>query len=262
MREDQRLRREAIVAMYAGGATLQQTGAEFGISRERVRQLAVDAGVQRSTKETHTMMHERLAAVIDIPELCRQWGAGTRIEDLATHFRETPAALRRLIDEHASADDMQARNLAMRRRMSVSQKQAGRRTFSDEEALAAVAMAAELIGDESIGQKRYDALAQEYGWPRAQTVAIRYGDRWNAVVRLAGLKPLDSPSGFGEPKFTDEECFTAVVRVQALVDGVLSCDEYQQRRNPDEPSGHLMRRRFGSWINVLDRIEVSSARSA
>jgi hypothetical protein len=54
-------RTRAMYAMYVNGATLEEVGARFGVTRERVRQIFQEAGIPtRSITETNVLRHDRL----------------------------------------------------------------------------------------------------------------------------------------------------------------------------------------------------------
>lgn len=52
-----------IAALYAGGSTLQQIADEFGLTRERVRQILSEMGIERrSPTQTAALRHQRYMA--------------------------------------------------------------------------------------------------------------------------------------------------------------------------------------------------------
>lgn len=244
MNPQQAKRRASISHMYEKGATLQQVGDKFGISRERVRQVVKDAGTNRGAGGTSQMKRERVIAAIDIDQVLVLYRSGLNVRKIAKRMRKPINCIQTVLDKHSDPLDK-------RRRQSISGR-GNAQTFTDEEAIAAIQEAARMNGSSSLGYVRYDRLAVEHGWPRAQIVMIRFGT-WGEAVTAAGLTPNKSVSWLGKRSYTDADIQTALHRVATQVGHPPTYDEYRTHAGAKEPSCGTIRRRFrNSWMIVIE----------
>jgi hypothetical protein len=217
--------------LYECGFTLDEVGEEFGLSRERVRQVFRRAGLQIRTRlETVELKREAdLARGDEIVEAFR------RTKDVAVVARELEI-WRPTILEVLRAE------LPPRERVALRPKKGGpppatvpswaRRRYSDEELIAFLREAGATLGG-TLSGKRYDAFARGRRtadgrrWPTHQTVGSRFGS-WRGAMEAAGLDAYPS-SGVGlRRRFSQEQCLEAVRQVGERVGQCPSKSDYER----------------------------------
>lgn len=222
------------------GLTLQEVGDLYGVSRERVRQIAAMQGVNtrqlREEKKQQQERHQRrvnqriYAVSLEHPELT--------IEELA---------------EWAEADEDTVRKALRHRRAvhEVTHRDWTAGTTDDELIDGLQRWAAE--SNNHTGDS-YTEWAVVRGLPGKQTAMIRFGG-WNNALRHAGLDHLVQDRGGRRPEMSDEVLWAALL--QFFRDDVenYSYDGYEQYWKPRGfPSAATIRARLGGWNDVKERI--------
>lgn len=167
--------------LYLGGATLEEVGARFGLSRERVHQIFAEAGIPtRSARETATLRHQRLVDERG-EQICDAFARSKDIAAIAHRFGASRKAVREIVAE----------------RFPPSERRHGGRlpVYSDEELIAFLREAAAAVpGRLTTGAyARYAAgrrTDDSRPWPSFQTPAKRFGTWCRACER----------AGFGVPR--------------------------------------------------------------
>jgi hypothetical protein len=217
--------------LYQRGFTLHEVGEEFGLSRERVRQLFGRAGLQtRSRLETVEIKREAdLGRADEIIEAFR------RTKDVAVVARELEIWRPTIVEVLRT-------ELPPRERVALRSKKRGpppatvppwaRRRYSDEELIACLREAGATLGG-TLSAKTYDAFARGRRaadgrrWPTHQTAGSRFGS-WRAAMQAAGLDAYPS-SGVGlRKRFSREQCVEAVRLVGERVGQCPSKSDYER----------------------------------
>ena len=235
--------------LYEYGATLDEVGEDFGISRERVRQLFGRAGLKtRSMAETAQLKREADRHRTDeIVEGFR------RSKDVALVATELEIAKRTIIEvvraELPPEEYQPPRSKAPR---------AATKRYSDEELIGFLREASAALGT-TLSSQAYDSVAlgrrtaDGRPWPTKQTAALRFGS-WRAAVIAAGLD-AHPPSGAGtRRRFNAQDCVEAVRAVGERLGRRPSRKEYERcaRASAGElPSASTLRTRCGGWNDVL-----------
>ena len=237
------LRASRSARLYAFGATLQEIGDLFGVTRERIRQI-----LSRDTPWSSTDLSaaEKVLAQARRAEQAAAAEHWSRTHPAAP-LDEAPAAL------GLSAD--QTRRLLGRRRSRHepaldAPRQTARRT--EEEIIADLRAFHAETGKTTC--QAFTTWAREHDVPGHQTAAIRFGT-WNEALKAAGI---GEEKGARRSAFRDEDLWAAVLCAVQAEDGGTAfravSDWLAQR--PAAPSGVLVRQRLcghegGSWTETV-----------
>lgn len=242
-----RKRAEAAHAMYEGGATLEEVGRAFGITRERVRQVFREYGLPvRSVKDSYALQRAR-----------RSCQYADRIKVRFRQLRDVDAVARelRLPRTLVAGVVEQAFTPAERRRPTNARKK-----YSDEELLEVLRTASVTMGG-VLSAQGYTAFARGRKmrdgrrWPTHQTHALRFGS-WRGAVNAAGLAANPSSPIAGQTIFEDGHCIDALRAAARALGHTPTADEYEEFArvsNGALPSQATVRHRLGRWYQALAR---------
>ncbi|MGO3505487.1 MAG: homing endonuclease associated repeat-containing protein [Brachybacterium tyrofermentans] len=221
---------------YAMGATLQELGDRFELTRERIRQLlsletpwsstAIGAAVRLLGAERRD---EQKRAV-------EQWSMEHPAEPLSS-------AVRALGMSEAQVHEL----LGRRRTHHVPLAPRASHRRSDEDILQDLREYHRRTGLTTAAG--FTDWAREQGVPGHQTVAIRFGT-WNDALRVAGLRTV---VGAPRSSFTDEDLWAAIIALVRAADGGTSARRAEEwlKSRPAAPSFALIRQRIGiSWAEA------------
>ena len=222
------------------GLTLQTVGDLYGVSRERVRQIAGSQGVNiRQLREEAKQQQDRrrrrverhiYAASLTHPELT--------IEELAEWAESDEATVRKALGHRRAVHEVSYNDWSV--------------GVTDEELIDGLQQwAAESsvhTGDS------FTEWALEHGLPSKQIPTMRFGG-WNNALRRAGLHHLVQDRGGPRPTMPDEVLWAAVL--QFFRDDVekYTYQGYEQYwKSRGLPSTSTIRARLGSWSDVKARV--------
>lgn len=240
-------RRDAMVTLRQEGATLEEVGERFGITRERVRQiLGPDAP---SAKAAGAARRRRSSEAVEphAGELLAEFRSG---RDPGTRARElglSAQAVRDLIEARATPADRAERKLSQSRLRG-----AGSRTYSDGQLTLAIhRVAVRTGGTPSSGE--YARHAAEEGLPSLPTVVNRFGS-WADAVRAAGMTPREARRRYTR-HWTEERCRDAIRRLIDELGEAPTAEQYDVLASADDdlPSLATVRNRLGRWSEVIGR---------
>lgn len=224
-----------IVARLLDGQNLREVGEEFGLTRERVRQIAKRRGVQ----------------VRDIRESKRQ-GAERRFRELKERVQEfsiaNPSSKISDIANHFGVDEESA-ELALENRKNIHREIArpGNQQFTDESIFSGLREWAS--GSEVISGPAYDKWAAEHNEARLPTVILRFGT-WTAAMNQAGLGHLVQARR-SRRSVSDEQLWAAVVQYYRSPRTRYSFADFAVwSREMGYPSADSTRARLGTWSEV------------
>lgn len=231
-------RARTCVRCYAMGATLQQLGDRFGVTRERIRQI-ITTSTPWSTKDIgRTLRHLRDAREQEHRAAVRAWSlahGGDTLENGARALGMTPDQVRDLLGARRK------NHLAPKARPTSSLRR------SDEEILEDLRAFHRETG--STTSSAFAAWAKQHGVPGNQTAAIRFGT-WNEALRAAGLT---AQRGRPRSALTDEDLWAAAIAAVAAPDGGTSnikAAAWLQRQD-GAPSLALIRQRLPfTWAQI------------
>lgn len=236
-------RDELMVSGLQAGLTLQAVGDRYGVSRERVRQIAAAQGVsikelrrlQREQQERHDRRVTRhiYGTSLTYPEL--------DIDELAEWWDVDEQTVRKALGHRLTVHETRP-----------YEGETGR--TSEENLLAALtewgSQSSSLTGDD------YTAWAAGRGLPGKQTIAIRFGS-WNTALVLAGWGDHVQDRGGLRPTISDETLWSSVldfIRADLPSYSFAAYDAYAREHGLG--SGALLRQRLGSWSEVHQRIRL------
>jgi hypothetical protein len=233
--------------MYESGATLEEVGHAFGITRERVRQIFRDNGMPvRSVKDAHALQRARQS---------RQHAS--RIEDRFRHLRDVDAVAQELqLPKTLVAEIVEDSFTPAERRKPKTM----RKKYSDEELITFLQAASTALGG-VLSAHGYTAYARgrKTGdgrpWPTHQTHALRFGS-WRAAVTAAGLAANPSSPIAGQTIFEDGHCIDALRAAARALGRTPTADEYEEFARSSKgalPSQATVRHRLGGWYQALER---------
>ncbi len=236
-------RDEHLVAFVKEGATLDEAGSRFGISRERVRQILKREGIKvgelPGRKEARA--RRRLDRLSErAPAIEAMWREGMTYEEIARELDLSLRPVKELIYERVSREERLARG---------AQKNSDQNRSPEEWALQALRDAARILG-RTPSSHTYDELRAKglIEGPGSTTITTRFG--WAAACELAGLTPNPrSPSPrFGSRIYSEDDLRLAMRRITELAGHPPSLTEYDAHRKAGEPTAAAIRQRYGSWL--------------
>jgi hypothetical protein len=236
-----------MVARLEAGATLEEVGAIYNITRERARQIT--KGLYDRDKQRAARKNSQLS-LVDMykEEILEDWFEGKPILQIA-HELGLPCGYteQRLHEWIAEWDPLE---LARRRARAISNST---QKISDEEILAIIRFIAEQEGH-APSLTDYDRWREHFSdWPSKPTLSR--GDKsFNDWVRQAGFTPNDRPKGMGLPTFDDAQVFAALNAVSDIVGHFPSMREYTKNRPDGAISDQGIRRKFGTWTNAMEAL--------
>ena len=243
-------RAAAIFAYYSSGATLQEVGDRYGISRERVRQILKAHGYPvRSVKQAAALHRaNQFEMAPQILALHRELGDPRQV---AEQIGISQTTVREVVRAAGTANPLPASTL--RRKFGVTQKR-----YSDEELLQCVRTASQRLGGvlttaaySEFGRGR--TLDDERPWPSHQSLQLRFGS-WREALQRAGLRANPPSAIAGQRIFEAGHCIDAVRHVAREVGHSPTAAEYDRAARASDgalPSLATVRHRLGGWLDAL-----------
>jgi hypothetical protein len=246
-----------MAAAYAAGATLQDIGDEYSLSRERVRQILRDAGYDLDELRAKARAARRRRIRREHGSAIREMLASGRTPSEVAGALGVPVDLVKRID---ARDPSFARTRKVVRRKSHALK------YTDEELLhclreANTALGGILTGAAYDQYARGRTLADGRPWPTRQTPLLRFGS-WRAALERAGLPANASSPVAGRRLFSEGHCIDAILEVERSVGHLPTVAEYERyaaKMAGVLPSSATIRNRFGSWQRALEAAAAFAA---
>lgn len=233
---------------YVAGATLEEVGVRFRLTRERVRQIFREAGMStRTMRETIALRNDRLV---------RQRGEEIRAAFLVSKDIGVVAQqldLPRVIVREVVKDLLSAVESHQPRKVPPPM-------YSIEQLLSFLQKAAAATSEplSVTVYRRYAALREADDgrhWPSEHTYVKRFGS-WRRALVQAGLEP-SVRTGVSRRKYSDQDCVEALRAVARALGESPTATAYGRfvRSMPKGafPSEMTIRNRFGLWPNALER---------
>lgn len=239
-----RQRADRMAALYATGATLDEVGREFNLTRERIRQILVKHGNDMDRLKQESMRARRARVTNENESAIRELLA-------AGHSPSTVAGTLRVPLRAVQEIDLGQPELARARRLRPSK---GSPVYADEELLECLRIANGELGGvmtsveyNELGSGR--RLADGRAWPGRQTAMSRFGS-WRRALEAAGLPANPSSPMAGRRLFDKAHCIDAILEVERVLDRLPTASEYEtyaRTMNGALPSLATIRHRYGSW---------------
>ncbi len=252
------LQRAAQMAMLRRqGRGLGEIAAQFGVSRERVRQILKAHGgptAHEVAAARRRRAERRLRA--RMTTLLALWREGEESDVIAETLGLTRAACRSAIATWSTEADRAAR------RASLASMVQSASTYSEDDIVAAVRAVAVQLGRVP-SARDYSAAAKSLDLPSLGTVHNRM-DGWTNALRAAGMRPLGSRTRGRTRRWTEEACWEALRRARAELGAVPTLQAYERyaAARDDLPSPATVRKRLGRWSAIAARLAAEPVRAA
>jgi hypothetical protein len=242
-------RTRQLIDLVKGGATLEEAGSGFGITRQRVRQILKDEGVdvRALPGRSAAVAQRRLARVRERgPVIDAMWQQGMSCPQIARSLGLSERAVKQVVHERVSYEQRLAR---------AAQKHSERSRMPDEWVIEALRDAARILG-RTPSCRAYARLRSGglIDGPAPSSITSRLG--WSAACELAGLTPNPcARPRFGTRVYSERDLRIALTRVTETVAHPPSVKEYEGYRRLGEPTAMTIRHRYGgSWLRARSQL--------
>jgi transposase len=243
-KQDAEERAREMHAEYQKGSTLEEVGAQFGVTRERVRQLfrQFDLPV-RSVRESAALQREL------------QWARADEVVEAFMELRDELAVAKRLDMPQSVVQAI------VRERVSAGERRKATRhakRYAEQELINCLKEARSQLGGvlTAAGYSEFArgrTFADGRPWPTHQTQALRFGS-WRKALRVAGLRANKSSPIAGQRLFEVGHCLDAVRHLHRELGRVPTAADYERfaaESGGAYPSLATLRHRIGSWNEAL-----------
>ena len=235
----------AMYRLYEKGATLDEVGKAFGISKERVSQLFRRSGLSaRSIREAAALKRNQAEA--------RANEIRAAYDDLGDYG----ATAVKLGLSRATVEDILEEDEPIRSRAPAPRP--GKKRYSNEDLLSCLRETSEAIGG-VLGVADYNNYAKGRTfrdgrpWPTNQTFQLRYGS-WRDALLAAGLAANPSTPIAGQRIFSEAHCIDALRHARRELGKVPTSHAYDRLARESQgalPSLATVRNRLGGWSDSL-----------
>ena len=239
-------RTRTMVELRLQGRTLEEIGARFDVTRERVRQILGAEGIGAERAVAVRRARVEAARSLEHARILARFRQGEEMTDIAAMTGQPLPRVRAAIRAGATAADHRARAEALH---------GPRLMYSDEDLVEAVRHVATEIGDVPTGTA-YQQHARRLGLPSLPTVVNRLGG-WSGALRAAGMAPHTTPRRYTR-RWSTDACWRALRNLTAALGGPPRSQQYELLAAGDDdlPSLQTVRNRLGPWSVVVSRLLV------
>lgn len=240
--ESHAVRNARMIHQYSQGASLDEVGQEYGLTRERVRQI-----INKSPWPT--------GRIIDARKILREWEAEQETrrisESVSDWSMENPGvSIEQAVRDLELSRSVISRALGERRTLhSTSRKRAGgRRVWEDHELIALLRQFHQETGLTSADG--FEQWSRARGGPTKQTPSNRFG-KWSGALAAAGIE--GSYSVERERAHSDDDLWAAIVEFFTEPREGYTYRHLEEwlAAVPGRPSGALLRIRLsGTWLDM------------
>ena len=238
-------------ALYTTGATLEEVGATFGLTRERVRQIFGEAGLPtRSITETQSLRRDRTVHQRS-EEICAAFSESKDVEEVARRLDIPRGLVREVVASHLPPLERRRSPRATTPKYPT----AGLIAFLQE-------VAAAVGRPPTVGE--YDRYAEvrriddDRSWPSTHTYVKRFGS-WRKALAQAGLPVGPRRASPSRRRFSDEDCIEALREVAWTIDRPPTITAYNDLARASQgrlPSAITITNRLGTWHGALTRASL------
>jgi hypothetical protein len=258
-------RRIRILDLRMSGLTLDEIGKQYGVTRERIRQILkkafklveVDPSFEgrsfsdifaekaySARGEERRLKQERMD---EIDSLCRTYlnsNPGATYLEISTVLGVEEEVLRKSLQPQTT------KFIWTEARENVNESQ-----FSDEAILEALKLAE--VFESPVSAPMYRDLVERglVNGPGPQTVALRFGS-WKKACELAEISYNESVRTSYEKQWTENELLESVIEFllnKSFGKGIQSYDEWRIETMNNAPSGAHVRKHFDTWIDAKNK---------
>ena len=233
-------RAEEMSARYLTGETLESIAVDFGLTRERVRQLVRDHG-QVSAADARAA---RQALVAERREALRVRAAAV--------VRQRPGLSQgQLADLLGVSNGDLSAALDRETRVLLVREKHGKPRWSDDDIVECLRHAAALHPGKPLTAHRYGKVKKAVGGPTPVRILQRFGT-WLAACEAAGVRGGTSPRRRYRRGWTESELlgWVADYLAEPGMRGTYAGYDTWARRTAGAPSAQTVRNRLGAWASV------------
>lgn len=236
---------DRISELRRAGASLAEIAAEFGVTRERIRQILVGAGVTaQDARRGRRAAHD--AAVAELRTRVLAWvrtRPGQTTAAAAEALGTTPAMIR------------EALGAATIGRLFVHEAGNAQRQYTPADLIGWIQAAAVVHGSPLAGTA-YDEFSAAHGGPSRVLLLQRF-DTWNAACSQAGLAVNFRHDGYHR-RWTETQMLELVADYLCSADSRGTYADYDRwaREGENRPSGQTLRNTIGPWRDIKTAAQV------
>lgn len=234
---DSRARR--MVMLRGEGLTLEAIAQQYGLTRERVRQILDYSGAPDRAQVAEARSRSiRNAVQARAKELTARWARGGEIAELAREAGVSRDVVAEVILETATAAD---------RANHAAAKSARRDLYTDAQLLEGLKQAAGELG-RAPTIADYDQWASRTGGVARAATVRQHFDGWLSALHAAGLSEHGTPPR-SDRRWTEDACIAAVRMITRETGGWPTVAEYDRLSSSrdDLPCSATLRTRLGRW---------------
>lgn len=232
-----------MAALYEAGATLEEVGRSYGLTRERIRQVLRKYGFDVGTLKAASRSARQRRKTVELEAFIGdRLSAGEPLHKIASAAGVSLSAVGRtgLVDPDLIA-------IAQLDRKPVTP------LYSDMEVIDCLKLANQELGGVMTSIEYEKAAANRMlpdgrNWPGRQTAMGRFGS-WRTALMAAGLPANPSSAIAGKRQYEMAHCIDAILEVERYLGRVPTAREYERyaRLNGGLPSLSTVRHRHGQW---------------
>ncbi len=224
------------------GETLDDIGKAYNVTRERVRQILKQAGIDPGEIAAARAEGNRAVVAARVDDVLEAFRRGDDAATIARVLDLPPGAVAELLATEVTRTDRAARRAARDR--------PAERRYSDEDLIEAVRTVCERYGRAPTSNEYNATASTSVAMPSLPTIHNRIG--WANAVRLAGFEPRRSVRRSYQRRWTEQTCLDALRRLAVETGHPPTVVEYEQlaELDPGLPSSATVRNRLGPWSKV------------
>ncbi|MGY1792792.1 sigma factor-like helix-turn-helix DNA-binding protein [Geodermatophilus sp. SYSU D00525] len=236
-------RKRVMYERYVDGETYDSIGRDFGVTRERVRQIVAAVAGPGVRAADQARAARREARERELTAL------RSRVMD---YLRVNPGASRHEVADHLGCrpDEVSIVLGPDAGRLLVRDPATMDRVYTRSQVLEGLRRAAAWLGTPTMSSGDYDRAYRALGGMPSGVRILQLFDTWNAALTEAGL-PVNAPRRQYSRRWSEAEMLQCVVDYLADDGSTGSIEDYGNwAREHGAPSGQTVRNTFGSWTAV------------
>lgn len=258
-------RRLKVLELRMSGATLDAIGKQFGVSRERIRQIVkkafkkVEGDPSLNNMDISEILLEKTQSVKNEIKRFEQSRKNFIDAEVRKFLNTKPGASIEELCEKLGFNYGELTNSLQPQTTKFIwtevRENINESPYSDEAILEALKLAEAFESPISAPMYRHLVESGLVNGPGPQTVATRFGS-WKRACELAEVTYNESVRAHYEKLWTEDEMLSYIVeflRDEAFGKGIQSYDEWRIETMTNAPSGALVRKQFETWSNTKNK---------
>ena len=258
-------RKIQILELRMNGLTLDEIGKQFGVTRERIRQILkkafklVEGDPSLKEKSFSEIFSEKTHSAKGEERRLQQERKDAIDSRVRSFLNSKPGATYLEISQELKISDEDLRKCLQPQTTKFIwtevRENVNESLFSDEAILDALRLAEAF--ESPISAPMYRELVERglVNGPGPQTVALRFGT-WKRACEIADVNFNESVRTSYEKQWTDDEMLESVIEFllnKSYGKGIQSYDEWRIETMSNAPSGAHLRKHFDTWIDTKNK---------